>query len=555
MLTPLGNRKLEYYQSNGIKKAYQKLKTVKSLVIVSPTGSGKTVVACNISADFINAQEAKGQNRKILILVHREEILNQMRLAHFEWFGIIPEFIDAGTRFLPDAKVYIAMVETLNNRVDDVAFMNQIGEIGLLMVDECHLSNFFKVFNKFDVVRIGFTATPISANKKMPLNEQWEDIVILSTVPELIEINKVNQGRGVIHCSDYSFSIVDRSKIKTKGDDFDDDANGKEFSRLEQIGNTIDAINKVAYNKKLVIFNANVDHSKRMNKALLEAGFNSRHIDSTKDTSKQYRNDTLGKWIENTTGGIINNVGIATIGTDIRCLEGGVFNYCTKSFTKYKQCLGRPARPFQYENGSFMEYFTWIDTGGNIQVDGNWRFDDFVDWETIFRFPKKKIKAGSPTVKTCPNCGAFNYPTAKICAGKRENWLTKKIVDCGYVFIFEEKEEDVIERKLVKIGSSIDVVSTIAFFKDRKEFYSYNQLPVQIANKIRSETDNDYLDEVELKVALELCYRKCTEWFKLKDRKKYRDFRKDTDNKILNELQKVGFKIEIEEYAESNTEY
>ncbi len=538
--------KLEQYQSDGIKQAYSKLKKVRSLIIVSPMRSGKTVIAVNIAKDFLNKSD-----KKILILVHRQELLEQMRLTFFEWLGFIPEKIDADTVYFDSkARVLVAMVETINNRLEDISFVRALGEVGMIIGDEAHLSNFRKVYSNFgESIRIGFTATPISAKKSEPLKEYWGDIVILCQNSDLISLNEINPKRGVVPCYDFDFGIVDRASLKMKGQDFDEEALGVEFGKVEQIQNTINAIIEVGYNKKWVIYNANIEHSLKMHEALLKQGFNSRHLDSDKKgkySSDSYRKDTLGNWINNTPNAILNNVGIATIGTNIPSLEGGIFNYSTTSVTKYWQCVGRPATPYQYPDGTYKTHFLWIDTGCNIGK-GHKRFHEPMDWEKAFRYPKSPVNGVSP-VKTCPDCKSLNYASATVCAGKRIDWITKNIVDCGFLFSITEepKIEDPVERKLKKIGDEINVSEIIVFFKDRKEFYSYWELFHIIANNTRAEFEE--LEPEELKSIFELSYKKATEWFKLRGRKKYKNFRIDIESRMLDNLIKVGFKININDY-------
>jgi len=535
------------YQERGIKLAYKELKTHRSVLIVSPMRSGKTVIATNIGFDYIRAT-----NKNVLILVHREELLSQMQETFFQWYGIIPGRIDAKTSYLEPNRVYVAMVETLNNRVEDPSFMRQLGEIGMLMIDEAHLSNFKKLFDSFPCIRIGFTATPISAKKSEPLNSYWESCVVLCTNAELMELNKQNPKWGVVPCEDYDFGIVDRDKFKIKGQDFDEDQVSEEFGKFEQIQNTIDAILQVAYNKKLIIYNSSIEHSLKMHNACLEAGFNSRHGDSNKKgkySSDAYRKDTLGNWITNTPNAILNNVGFATIGTNIPSVEGAIFNYSTKSVTKFWQCIGRPATPFQYKDGRFKEKFILIDTGNNIRSGDHRRFQDSIDWMYAFHNPKKPVDGVSP-VKTCPECMSLNYASASICLGKRIDWITKEVVDCGYVFSLEDvgKVEDVQERKIHKLGEEISVSEIIRFFVDKSEFASYYKLFEVLAETYRASWTDEYLDSEQLTEVFDMSYKKATEWFKLKDRKKYRDFRVDIEKRMLDQLIKVGFKINIEEY-------
>ena len=65
------------------------------------------------------------------------------------------------------------MVETLNNRLqDDEDF---IENVGLVIVDEAHNNSFRKIFQYFkNVNMLGVTATPLSSNRNLPLNKNYD---------------------------------------------------------------------------------------------------------------------------------------------------------------------------------------------------------------------------------------------------------------------------------------------------------------------------------------------------------------------------------------------
>jgi len=95
----------------------------RSVVLVAPTGAGKTVIA----ADAIRSARARG--RRVLVVVPRVEILGQT-VARLD----DPTIVAAGHDRKGDPGLIVAMAQTLARRGSD------IGEVDLIIVDEAHLA-------------------------------------------------------------------------------------------------------------------------------------------------------------------------------------------------------------------------------------------------------------------------------------------------------------------------------------------------------------------------------------------------------------------------------
>ncbi len=485
--------KLEDFQEEGATKLAISLLTNQSVIGVSPTGSGKTVIMATIAARFV----AKSK-KQVVILVHRTELVDQTREKLFSWYGIYAQKIDADTKDIKDADVYVAMVETFNNRIKNPRFMNLFKDVGLLMVDECHISNFKKIFIPFaERKRIGFTATPISATKKDPLKNYYQDMVIVATQSQVLELNQRNPLRGVVPALEYSFPESPRAKLKLKGGEFDENEMGKEFKKPRQIQNTIDAYIKYAAGTKTICFNASIDHSIEMMNAFIAAGFNARHIDS--DAKSKYSGDAWRKdcfkWLKETPNAILCNVGIATTGFDETSIETVIVNKSTTSFSLWKQMIGRGGRPHLYADGSHKEFFRIIDMGDNMSVTGGGfgSYESDVDWRELFDNPKIP-KPGVPVVKICPKCNGIIFASARYCTAKDIDFLTEELVECGHVFPAPSKEEDFVKRTVVLVSSSIDVSKNIEFFSDSHEYRAFYETISQVCNSFRQNMEDTYLD-------------------------------------------------------------
>lgn len=447
--------KLWDYQEKGVTALATKLaQGIRKIVMQLATGGGKTIMFAAISSRYIGNPANAGKS--VLILVHRKELLQQTRRTLFNAFGISPQIIVAGMRHIPPAKVYVAMIESTIKRLP------QLADIGLVIIDEAHISSFNKIHDHFPAqFIIGFTATPLSANKKLPMKSFYDDIVCGVGIKELIALNKQHPDKGL--CQNITFAprdTVDRAALSVKGNDFDDIKMAATFSKPKYINNTVEAYKKYAPGTKAIIFNVNIEHSKTVNNAFKIAGFESRHLDG--DMADAERKFIL-QWFENTPGAILNNVGIATTGTDIPSIETVIYNKSTMSMPLWLQSTGRGGRPFK---GKI--FFTIIDMGGNAIEHGDWC--DEVNWQDIFFNPKKK-KAGEGVapVKVCPECEAIISASANSC-----NF-------CGYIF---PAKEAAIEQELsdfIVVTKGINVAEIIEANKEKKEYYPFYKIGSDLA--------------------------------------------------------------------------
>src|SRR5690349_6221425 len=101
---------LRPYQERAINEVARKLASGKRKVVFQlATGGGKTVVFTGIAKRYIEKSK-----KSVLIVVHRDELLNQTRRTMHDWHGIVCEIVG---KKMNRSSVYISMVETLNNKL------------------------------------------------------------------------------------------------------------------------------------------------------------------------------------------------------------------------------------------------------------------------------------------------------------------------------------------------------------------------------------------------------------------------------------------------------
>jgi len=478
---------LRPYQERFINNIAARLATTKRVVAQLATGGGKTVCFAAICDRF-----CKRNSTDILILVHREELLHQASKA----ISLPTQPVVAGMRSIPTARVYVAMVETAYKR------LHQFTNIGLVIVDECHIGNFTKVIEHFSSQYIiGFTATPLAARKTNPLRNYFDDIICGIDIPELIE-------QGFL-CPELTYSaaqIVDRAKLKMKAGDFDQAQMAAAYKAPKYIDTTVNAYKAHSLGRKTIIFNCNVEHSQAVNAAFCAAGFNSRHLDADSPD----RAATL-EWFANTPDAILNNIGIATTGFDQPDIETVIVNKATASMPLWLQMCGRGARPHAVKLA-----FTIIDLGGNCMTHGLWSSPR--NWSNIFHNPKKPGEGVAP-VKECPDCGALLHTAVRLC-------------DCGYLFPVITAKDERIE-KFIQVSKAIDIPKLIATHAHHKEYRSLFVLVEQVFNKAVRIFHN-ITPQQHIQIQKEI-HELARLWCREKNRK-FNAFHRDLVNSKLNTL-------------------
>ena len=365
-------KELYPYQEEAIEKIFAEFNKSKEKVDVLfqlPTGGGKTIIFSEIARKFI---EETG--KKVLILTHRIELCGQTSAALSE-IGVKNKIINRDVKELYDREeysCYVAMVETLNNRLneDDRYLRN----IGLVIVDEAHYNSFRKLFKFFKGSNmLGVTATPLSSNRNLPLNENYDQLIVGHSIKDLIEDGYLSDA------TTYTFNVNLRSlKVGTDGD-YTISSLDRLYSLYTMQDRLLAAYQERSAGKKTLIFNSGIATSVRVYELFKNAGLKVKHLDST--FSSKEREETL-QWFRNTEGAILTSVGILTTGFDEPSVETIIINRATRSLTLYHQMIGRGSRRTRKK-----KHFTIIDLGNNVERLGLWQ--DYINWQDIFLYPDK----------------------------------------------------------------------------------------------------------------------------------------------------------------------
>lgn len=358
------------FQEEAIQQISGKLNELKdnhNILFQLPTGGGKTVIFSEIARRYIMVTK-----KKVLILTHRIELCKQTSNMLTD-FGVKNMIIDSKVKSVEDGNDYmcfVAMVETLNNRLQDEKVT--LNNLGLVIVDEAHYNSFRKLFKYFEDINIlGVTATPLSSSIKLPMNENYQELVIGESISSLV-------GKGYLaKATTYSYNVrLDSLKIGINGD-YTVKSSEQLYGNFMMQEKLVRAYEEKSHGKKTLIFNNGIATSYGVYDTFKSAGYEIMHLDH--HAGEQERREIL-RWFRETPNAILTSVGILTTGFDEPTVETIILNRATRSLALYHQMIGRGSRVLPHKKN-----FNVIDLGNNLHRFGLW--DSPVDWYHIFQAP------------------------------------------------------------------------------------------------------------------------------------------------------------------------
>lgn len=363
------------YQENAIQRIMSRMEKFPeryNLLFQLPTGGGKTVIFSELAKRYILET-----GKRVLILTHRIELCGQTSRMLTD-IGVPNKIINSKVKELEeedDHWCFVAMVETLNNRLNDerIEFEN----LGLVIIDEAHYNSFRKLFGYFaQQIILGVTATPLSSNIKLPLKDNYNELLVGESISALVE-----QGY-LAEAITYSYDVNLRSlKIGINGD-YTVSSSERLYGNYLMQEKLLYAYEEKAKSTKTLIFNNGINTSKQVQAMFIEEGYECMHLDNTH--SEKEREDIL-KWFDNKPDAILTSVSILTTGFDSPSVETIILNRATKSLTLYHQMIGRGSRVLPKK-----KKFNVIDLGNNARRFGLW--DTHINWNEIFKAPNAFIE-------------------------------------------------------------------------------------------------------------------------------------------------------------------
>ncbi len=363
----------------------------RAVLVVSPTGSGKTVFFSRVAAG------AAAKGKRVVIVAHRIEIVEQISAA-LDRMGIRHGRIMQG-HSLTDDIIQVGMVQTVARR------LNQLQEPHLLVIDEAHhavAGTWEKVASAWARARhLGVTATPERLDGR-GLGNAFQHMILGPSVAELIAAG---------HLAGYQYLAppqeADFSGAATRAGDFAIDEIADAMDRATVTGDAVSHYRDHLGGRSAIAFCVTVAHAEHVAAQFREAGFRAASVDGGMD--KATRTDLIAS-IGDGRLQVLTSCDIISEGTDIPSVAGAILLRPTKSLSMWLQQVGRVLRPKPDGSKAVI-----LDHVGNCHRHG--LPDDPREWS----LDAKKRKPKAPGITTCETCfRAFPQGQARAMAADCE---------------------------------------------------------------------------------------------------------------------------------------
>lgn len=307
----------------------------RRLLVSLPTGTGKTVVFAQFPRFF-------RMRRRLLVLAHRGELLEQAREKFLATDPSLSVGIEQAGRRAEDAQVVVASVPSLKGR--RLAGFDP-DDYYLVVVDEAHHAvapSYRRIFEHFGVMDpgtskllVGFTATPRRGDRQS-LDEVFEAIAYRKTLPEMIASAYLATVVGW-----RVSTAVDLDGVKVRAGDFVESQLARTVNVTARNDLLVRAYRKLAPTRRCLVFCADVAHAKRVAEAFGEAGIPAAAVWGA--MAKDERRDVLAKFREGAVR-VVTNCNVLTEGFDEPLIGAVILARPTKSPLLYAQMVGRGTR-------------------------------------------------------------------------------------------------------------------------------------------------------------------------------------------------------------------
>ena len=433
---------LRWYQNQAVSELRLAIRAVQSALLVMPTGAGKTVVFTEI------AQLAKANGKKVLILVHRRELVAQAS-AKLKKIGVKHGTISAGSK--PSQHwVQVASVQTLVRRLNTYNWRPD-----LIIVDEAHhavAGSWERCLAHYkDAKVVGVTATPSRLDGR-GLGSHFSTLVQGPSVAKLVESGYLSQHKV------YAPPVLaDLGKVKTRAGDYAKDQLSEVMDRPTITGDSISHYRRLADGLPAIAFCCSIAHATSVCTQFNAAGYRARLV--TGDMPTDERDDAISGLADGRTQ-ILCSVDVVSEGTDVPAVACAILLRPTMSEALYLQQVGRILRPQPGKIAIVLDHVGSTVRHGFV--------DDARDWSLDNKPKRQRASEPAPSVRQCPMCfAAFKPQPACPCCGfefpvKPKRQLTQREGE-----LKEMRRQDAIERreKRKQIGRARTLPELLALAK------------------------------------------------------------------------------------------
>ena len=411
---------LRPYQSAGIQQIKDAFaKGFKAPLYVLPTGGGKTVCFAHI------AQSSERRGRRVLILCHRVELVDQIVDA-LRQCDVEPDIIAAGYNRALRAErasnraVAVASVQTLVRRLDSYPPPT------LIIIDECHhaaAGSWSEIMRKYDSARrLGVTATPIRLDGR-GLAGHFDTLITGPSVRELIDGGYLAPPRV------FAPPTVDTSGLHVRAGDYRTEEAEALMDVPSITGDALSHYRRHADGKRALVFCTSVEHARNVAAQFNRDGIAAMALDG--NTDRMVRRMAVQDFRDGKIR-MLASCDLFSEGFDAPGTEVGILLRPTQSEALWRQQIGRVLRPAPGKDHALI-----FDHVGSTVKFG--LPDAPREW-SLTANATRRAKKPPPAVRVCPKCFAASPARAAAC------------VDCGHVFPIKPRQElEEREGELVEI--------------------------------------------------------------------------------------------------------
>jgi len=386
---------LRPYQEEIIAEARRRMRAgERSILIQSPTGSGKTALTVRMLAG------AAARGMASWFVVHRRELIDQS-LRAFALEGVEVDVVAATHDSVPwtGAGIKVCSVQTLIHR------HRRLPPPKLIVYDEAHhcaAGTWQKISAAYPkAYRIGLTATPERLDGK-GLSDWFESMIEGPRVADLIAEGYLSPYRLFVPPQ----GRIDVEGLHTRMGDYALDELATAADRPSITGCAVEHYQRLVPGRRAIVFAVSIKHSMHIVEQFRGAGIRAEHIDG------KMANHQRGKAILDFADGetqVLSNCDLVGEGFDVPALEAAILLRPTQSTTLYLQQVGRALRPATGKQCAVI-----LDHAGNCFRHG---LPDAVrPWTLQGRDRKqRKADADAVVVTTCPHCFAAMPPGLLKC--------------------------------------------------------------------------------------------------------------------------------------------
>lgn len=336
----------------------------KKVLLVSPTGSGKTVIASAM------IKQAIDKGKKCLFVAHRRELVMQCsnKLHEFD----VPHSVLMAGKSGGWSRCTVASVQTFNARKDNEYFMKP--DADLIILDEAHRSvskSFRDLVAEYpDAYVVGLTATPCRSDGK-GLASMYEELVECGSIRNLTDRGFLVPTRIVAP------TMPDLDGLRVQAGDYEKRGLDKRMNQPKLVGDLVTHWLKYAEGRPTVVFCTSIAHSRYVAQIFRRNGIPAGHVDGEipEIEREEVLNDLHTGKIK-----VLANCQVLTEGWDEPKVSCVILARPTKSYALYLQMVGRALRPFEgkvdtlvidhsgcvYEHGFPEDTPNWILTDGKV---------------------------------------------------------------------------------------------------------------------------------------------------------------------------------------------